>query len=114
MALSRDDVHAGRAALTECVDRLLDRAQADLDERLKKHVHAMAIAEADTVLRFVDGLRARGVLAFKGLGLELALAEAPPAPPRPTPGQPHVPPVSELLDAGGGLMVDPDALGHEA
>jgi hypothetical protein len=32
--------------------------------------------------------------------------------PGPPPGQPHTEP--ELVDAGGGLMVDPDLLAHEA
>lgn len=62
----------------------------------------------EEVLALIDGLRARGVLAFEGLGLKVALAELPVRPP---PGQPHV--GNGLVDAGGGLLVDPDALGHE-
>jgi hypothetical protein len=64
---------------------------------------------ADEVLALIDGLRARGVLAFEGLGLKVALAELPL--PR-LPGQPHA--GNGLVDAGGGIMVDPDALGHES
>jgi hypothetical protein len=60
------------------------------------------------VLALVDGLRARGVVRFQGLGLELELGDVPSAPPA---GQPHTEP--ELVDAGGGVMVDPDLLGHE-
>lgn len=32
----------------------------------------------------------------------------------PPPGQPHADPEPDLVDAGGGVMVDPDLFAHEA
>jgi len=68
---------------------------------------------ADEVLALVDGLRARGVTAFEGLGLKLTVELAPAAGARGVPpGQPHT--QTTMVDAGGGLMVDSDLFSHEA
>ena len=68
--------------------------------------------QPDEVLALVDGLRARGVTAFEGLGLKLTLEPAPLfAAQGIGPGQPHA---QAAVDAGGGLMVDPDLFAHEA
>jgi hypothetical protein len=99
-----------RGSIEQWLDRKLRAVEADLDARLKKHVHAMAFAEGAAVFALVDGLRARGVTRFEGLSLKLELGEAPST--APPPGQPHANGTA-LVDAGGGVMVDEDLFAHE-
>lgn len=91
--------------------------------------------EIDEVLKLVEGLRERGCWSFEGLGLNLQIRPLPP-PASLGPLAPGAGPFVQswqapesvvalteasqaakakttLVDAGGGLMVDPDLLGHE-
>lgn len=75
---------------------------------------ALRDIELDRV--FIAMLKESGLRSYTGLipswNKPVTLEFGPPSPPpiAPTPGQPHD---TKLVDAGGGLMVDPDVLGHE-
>ena len=82
----------------------------------------------EDVLKLAAGLKAAGVTSFHGLGLgfsfeseglrlrgiEKWLPESPPADVYKGVERLESAPAAAVVDAGGGVMVDPDLLGHEA
>lgn len=103
-----------KAALNNHFDRLLKAGEPD------RHGHVCCNC-ADDILKLVDGLRERGCWSFEGMGLKLQIRPPPPASSLRSLAPESVVGLTEashaakttLVDAGGGLMVDPDLLGHE-
>lgn len=66
----------------------------------------------DDVLKFIDGLKARGVLSFSGMGINVQLQWD-----NGIPTAPSVSQTNEVVDVGGGLMMPKadatDLFGHE-